>query len=254
MKIILLSNGNVHADRILEALRSRSCGVDRILLERPHRVLDYLYPGEKLSPLVMLKIILRKIRNDKRLRLARRRLNQFGTVEWIPTANSSEMVQSLQAFSPDYILLGGIRILTEEVIQVASKGVLNAHPGLLPWLRGVDVVPHAILRKVALGASVHFISPQIDTGLLLSRRLIDLSESACSLQDLEEQCNQLAAALIAEVVCKLRTDASYEGMTLGLEHRLCERLTSTEKEKLSQGIDYPGLLAVNRKFESLLKC
>lgn len=252
MKIVLLTNGNIQADRILKALHANSCGVQTIFLEKPQQIKDYLYDGEILSPWTRFKAAIRRVRNEIRLRASRRRLSQFANVEWVPAANSVEMVSRLRAASPEYILLGGIGILREEVINAASNGVLNAHPGLLPWLRGVDVVPNAILREVGLGASVHFISPQIDTGLLLSRRLIELNKDLYSLQYLEEQCNQLAALLVSEVVSNILSGAAPKGVPLGLEYKLCRRLTRSEKETLNRSLDYSRLASVNQNFKSLV--
>jgi methionyl-tRNA formyltransferase len=42
------------------------------------------------------------------------------------------------------ILLGGARILKRPILECARLAVLNAHPGLLPAYRGVDVIPWAL--------------------------------------------------------------------------------------------------------------
>ena len=162
------------------------------------------------------------------------------------------MVNRLRSLSPDYIILGGIGILSEEVINVAKRGVLNAHPGILPWLRGVDVVSHAVLREVGLGASVHLISPHIDTGILLERKLISLQCEKFSLPELEDQCNQLAARLLSDVVSKIILGCQFDGVELHRDFKLCKRLTELEKRQVERKLCFSNIEAINKKFENLV--
>ena len=67
-------------------------------------------------------------------------------------------------------MMGG-GILNEEVIKCASKGVLNAHPGLLPWIRGTNAIIASILNNVAVGVTLHYIDKGIDTGPVIERYL-----------------------------------------------------------------------------------
>lgn len=45
---------------------------------------------------------------------------------------------------PDIIVLGGSSIIRENIIKIPKIGILNAHPGLLPKYREVDVIQWAI--------------------------------------------------------------------------------------------------------------
>jgi len=71
------------------------------------------------------------------------------------------------------IVLGGTRILSPEVINSCECGILNAHPGIIPQYRGMDVVAWSIYNGDVVGATCHLIAPEIDAGhILLKRELV----------------------------------------------------------------------------------
>jgi methionyl-tRNA formyltransferase len=72
---------------------------------------------------------------------------------------------------PEVLVLGGTRIIKPDILT-ASRLTVNAHPGLLPWLRGSASVGWALYQDLPQGATVHFVSPGIDTGdIIISREL-----------------------------------------------------------------------------------
>jgi methionyl-tRNA formyltransferase len=73
---------------------------------------------------------------------------------------------------PDLLVLAGTGIVPPSLLRIPSTATLNAHPGLLPWVRGVCPLEHAVLRGVALGATVHAVDAGIDTGPIIRRVLL----------------------------------------------------------------------------------
>jgi len=67
-------------------------------------------------------------------------------------------------------VLGGTRIMRPPVLAVPSQGTINAHPGLLPQLRGSSSVGWALYKDLPVGSTVHFVDSGIDTGPVLLRR------------------------------------------------------------------------------------
>jgi methionyl-tRNA formyltransferase len=90
----------------------------------------------------------------------------------VPHHNGDPSVEVLEQLSPEIIVMGGTRILKARVFETASLGALNAHPGLLPEVRGSASVAWSIHRDVPIGCTCHFIDAKIDTGPIVGRRTV----------------------------------------------------------------------------------
>ena len=99
----------------------------------------------------------------------------------------------------DLAIIAGARILTSEAIEACGGKVLNIHPGLLPDVRGLDTFLWSIYHKKPLGISAHFITPKIDSGLLIYKEKLNLykgdSVFDVSLRLLEYQTEVLIKSL-----------------------------------------------------------
>ena len=83
--------------------------------------------------------------------------------------NRYDCREALEAFCPELLVLGGTRILAPHVLDIPTRGTLNAHPGLLPWLRGSSSVAWALYKDMQVGSTVHFVEKGIDTGPIVVR-------------------------------------------------------------------------------------
>jgi len=97
-------------------------------------------------------------------------------VHYVEHHNSHETVALLKKYEPDYIVLGGTRILKSHIIKTAKYGVLNSHPAILPKYQGLDCVGWTILNGESVGATVHFIDEGVDTGAIIIQETIDYSD------------------------------------------------------------------------------
>ncbi|MEM6993780.1 MAG: formyltransferase family protein [Myxococcota bacterium] len=88
--------------------------------------------------------------------------------------NDEQCRARLEALAPDLIVLGGTRILKPYAFAPARHGTLNAHPGLLPEVRGSASVAWAIELDEPIGCTCHYIEAGIDTGPIVGRRVIDV--------------------------------------------------------------------------------
>lgn len=82
------------------------------------------------------------------------------------------LARALVRVRPDLLILAGTGIVPPPILRIPSVATLNAHPGLLPWVRGVCPLEHALLRGVPLGATVHAVDEGIDTGPIIRRVLL----------------------------------------------------------------------------------
>ncbi len=76
------------------------------------------------------------------------------------------LLDIIDAYQPGLVLLAGfMRILTRGFVEHYSGRLINIHPSLLPELPGLDTHRRAIeAGKTEHGASVHFVTPQVDGG------------------------------------------------------------------------------------------
>lgn len=130
------------------------------------------------------------------------RLTQLITGRKIPfycVANHNDTIckELLQAEKPDVLVLGGTRIIKPSILEVPRRATVNAHPGLLPWLRGSASVGWALYKDMPQGATAHFIDPGIDTGDIIVRRELPVHRSD-NYESLNARVATLAGELMAE--------------------------------------------------------
>ena len=101
---------------------------------------------------------------------------------------------------PDVLVLAGTGIVPRELLRLPSLVTLNAHPGLLPWVRGVCPLEHALLRGVALGVTVHAVDAGIDTGPIIRRVLLPVTEGDRDRIALSGRLEESAIDALADVV------------------------------------------------------
>ena len=76
----------------------------------------------------------------------------------------------------DYIICVHFpRPVPHEVLRTAGVGVLNLHPALLPHNRGWHCPSWAILEGTPYGATLHFITEQLDAGDVIHQRELEVA-------------------------------------------------------------------------------
>jgi phosphoribosylglycinamide formyltransferase-1 len=66
------------------------------------------------------------------------------------------------------IIISGAGILPNSLCK--NHKVINAHPGFLPYSKGLDAFKWAIYNNHPIGVTTHFISDKADEGLLIEKR------------------------------------------------------------------------------------
>lgn len=114
-----------------------------------------------------------------------------------------ESVEAVRALEPDLAVHAGAGILRAPLLGVPRLGTLNAHMGLLPWYRGMNVAEWACFNGDAVGPTVHLIDPGIDEGEILCVRPIDAGE-ASTIEALRQAVNTAQLELLGEVLAWIR--------------------------------------------------
>lgn len=79
-----------------------------------------------------------------------------------------ELADQVAHFQPEHTLIAGAGILPEELAK--NHRVINAHPGYLPYTKGLDAFKWAIFHGQPIGVTTHYISEKADEGLLIDRK------------------------------------------------------------------------------------
>ena len=84
---------------------------------------------------------------------------------------SPETTALLRDALPDLLVLAHSGIVPQAVLDVPSLATLNAHPGLLPQIRGFDPELWAVEtgQLEAVGCTLHVVDKGVDTGPILRR-------------------------------------------------------------------------------------
>lgn len=90
----------------------------------------------------------------------------------VSCVSEGELAQVLSTTHPDATLIAGAGILPKEVVE--SCTIINAHPGYLPYVRGLDALKWAIYEGHPIGVTTYIASVEVDTGLLISQRRIPI--------------------------------------------------------------------------------
>lgn len=98
-------------------------------------------------------------------------------VHTTPDINRSESLEFLRDRRPELLVSAFFdQRLQEPALAVATFGCLNIHPSLLPDFKGVDPVLQSRLQGAESGATVHYMTPVLDSGAILAQEPVALHE------------------------------------------------------------------------------
>lgn len=112
-----------------------------------------------------------------------------------------EGVEDLKNLAPDIMVTCAFgQILSQEIIDIAPRGIINVHASLLPKYRGAAPIQYSIINgDTETGVTIMQTEAGIDTGDILSveKTPIDPDETA---GELFERLSELGAKLIVETL------------------------------------------------------
>lgn len=98
------------------------------------------------------------------------------TFKSVSSLNDDATLSTLRAYQPDVIVYAGGGILRKPLIEIPRLGVLNAHGGPLPAIRGMNAAEWALFHGMNPGTHEHFIDTGVDTGPLLFFSPMDIAQ------------------------------------------------------------------------------
>ena len=90
--------------------------------------------------------------------------------------NNNDVINFIKHQNTDLIInLGTPRILKNKILKSSKIGVLNCHPGILPFYRGCNCVEWALLNKDIIGNTCHLMTEKIDEGPIIYKKYLKYS-------------------------------------------------------------------------------
>jgi methionyl-tRNA formyltransferase len=92
--------------------------------------------------------------------------------------NDLEVIAHVKKMKPDMIIVNGTRIISKKIIDGVGIRMVNMHVGITPKYRGVHGGYWALANgdKENCGVTAHLIDPGIDTGGVISQRVIEITK------------------------------------------------------------------------------
>ena len=72
------------------------------------------------------------------------------------------------------INIGTTQKISKKIIQSIKYGIINVHPGLLPYYRGSQCVEWAILNNDPIFLTAHYMTEKFDEGKIISIKKVKL--------------------------------------------------------------------------------
>lgn len=209
------------------------------------RVLEYLI-NQDLSPLALLVSADSTASHADELITCSGLSNEF--VIRGKEFESDASIKLLVDLKPDYII--GIHfpyIINDSILAIPRIGFLNLHPAYLPFNRGWHTPSWTILENTSYGATLHFMSTQLDNGDIIHQKKMDVSPSDTAdtlykrVKELEfDVFKECLPQLIAGSFTRKKMNAN-EGTT----HKRSELLDS-EFQRIDLDKYYSGLEVINK--------
>lgn len=109
-------------------------------------------------------------------------------------------LEELRVLKADLFIVVAFRMLPEIVWAMPPKGTINLHGSLLPQYRGAAPINWAIVNgEKKTGVTTFFIEKEIDTGMILAKEEVDITENQTA-GELHDELLEIGKKLIVRSV------------------------------------------------------
>lgn len=120
----------------------------------------------------------------------------------LPNLYAAAALERMRAETIDLMIHAGAGILRAPLLDIPRLGVLNAHMGVLPRYRGMNVAEWAAWENGPLGATLHWIDPGIDTGRII--RVVPVArQGLATIAELRRAVDAAQIGALAELVAQM---------------------------------------------------
>ncbi len=229
--MVILSPGGSFVSGLLALLARRGTPADALVLYAPGVAREWRRssPAERLLglPLLPLRWLVRRARR----RFATLPPGGAARVVFSGTLDGARLTSDLRRLRPDVVVLAHCGLVPPTVLEIAREGVVNVHPGLLPWVRGNSPLANSLRLRIPLGCTAFRVDAGIDTGRVLLRRLVPIAggETAAELRD---ALFRLWVEMTADLVAAASAGEIPEGVAQDRRFPLCRTLDRSDQGRV----------------------
>lgn len=175
------------------------------------------------------------------------KLNITSEIFIVDNHNNLETINIINNLNIDFMINAGTpRIIKKELINHLKIGILNAHPGILPYYRGCSCVEWSILNNHPVGVTVHLMDHAIDEGNIIEKRVVDVTKCK-TYQEIRTEVYKSSFELISIVSKKIcENEISKDTFLQQYEGKYWEPMNSTREKEVIK-------LVENKKYKYLFK-
>jgi len=96
----------------------------------------------------------------------------------IPSVNDGRIIQLIEAYNPDIIVVNGTRVISKKIIKKLMCPIINIHAGFTTNYRGVHGGYWAIYngQPELVATTIHHLDSGIDTGQPIRREVFEIAK------------------------------------------------------------------------------
>jgi methionyl-tRNA formyltransferase len=180
-------------------------GVDLAVLYSSATLIDQARAGLREEGMGVLRRYLTLRKSESAGEPPTESLASWARERGIPVEGVSRLgdLAPLRRLAPDLLVLMGADIMPAAVLAAPRLGTINAHYGLLPAYRGMNVTEWSVFRGDPVGVTVHLVDPGVDTGDILLQEEIPIEQGE-TFAMLRRKHQDVAARLVVRAALQLR--------------------------------------------------
>lgn len=156
--------------------------------------------------------------------------DQFGIPFFNLPHNDPEVIEIIKKNEIDLGIIAGARILKKNTIDVFKVGILNVHPGVLPYVRGLDTLKWSIYNDHPIGVTAHLIDEKVDAGRIIRVKEVGLY-SDDTLIDISLRLYETGVDMLKESIADLQSKDTRDFIPVDLSYGYNKLMTS-DKESM----------------------
>lgn len=125
--------------------------------------------------------------------------DKMGSFSIVAEHDSDETVKVIKDNNLDLGIVLGARILKKRTIDAFNVGILNMHPGIIPWNRGLDNIQRAIIHFIVQGVTTHLIDYRVDMGRIIDKQILPVTV-VDSLHSIHARLLELQMTMMLEAI------------------------------------------------------